>query len=256
MSFHGNCPRCGTNIPQERYVSGMAVCECGWSDNTSARRYDLDVERKTIYGLIAGCLAIVAFYAHTVNWGSYALAIPFVKAQQITGTLSTPGYKELADVCITLNKWSCARNAYLDIYRKNGNVEGLADLGHFEVRMGEVAGATNAYAGYFKYGGKDGVAALEYAKVLEQSNDVDHAIEFYELSIAQRPTKLPIQATAGVVRLMMKKGQYEQAYLRIVEFHKSSENAKGFMNTELAQLEKQLSTQASGRALVKKNKVS
>lgn len=256
MSFHGNCPQCGSHIPQDRYLNGTAICECGWTDSTSIKLRMLDVERKTIYGMIAGCLAIVAFYAHMVNWGSYAFAIPFVKLQQVTGTLSVQGARDLANVCIELNKWNCARNAYLGIYRSHGNVEGLADLGHFEIRMGDAAAAMNAYAGYFKYGGKDGLAALDYAKVLESSGQVDRAIEYYDLSVKERPTKLPVQATAGIVRILIKQGKYEEAYSRIITFHNGSENAKGFLNTELTQLETQLNTYANGRALIKKSKMS
>ena len=247
MSFYGNCPQCGTQIPQERYISGSPICACGWCDQAPAQRRDLDIEKKTIYGMIAGALAMMAFYVHMVNWGSYAFKIPFVKVAQVTGMLSIEGHRELAQACITLNKWSCARNAYLDIYRSKRDVQGLADLAHLEVRLGESQAAVAAYAAYFQAGGKNGIAALEYGKVLETTGQVDQAVQYYETSIQDRPEKLPIQATAGIVRILMKKGDYEKAYQRIIAFHNSSENAKGFLNTELAQLEKQLGSQASAR---------
>ena len=252
MSFHGNCPTCGTHIPQERYATGHAICECGWTDESASKIFALDVEKKTIMAMIAFCLALVAFYAHAVSWGSYALAIPFVKVQQMTGTLSTQGYHDLADACIAQNKWACAHDAYLGIYTSNRDPQGLADLGHYEVRLGDTAQALSAYASYFKVGGKDGIAALEYAKVLESANQPDQAVQFYQASIDSRPTKLPIQATAGIVRIFIKQGKYEEAYTKIVTFQKGAENAKGFLNTELAQLESQLSKQASGKAFMKR----
>ena len=247
MSFHGNCPQCSTIIPPERFVSGLAVCECGWCDTTAKTQRENDVEKKTIIGLICAALSIMAFYAHAANWGSYALSIPFVKIAQVTGTLSTQGYKDLADQCITLNKWSCARDAYLGIFTSNRDVQGLSALGHFEVRMGNQPGAIGAYMAYFKNGGKDGEAALDFAKVLESSNQYDQAIQYYEASILARPLVLPIQATAGIVRLQMKQGKYEEAYQRILAFHESAENAKGFLNTELAQLESTLHKTAGGK---------
>lgn len=254
MSFHGNCPQCGTHIPQDRYETGAAICECGWTDNSPAKRFDGEVEKKTIMGMVVFCLALLAFYGHAMSWGSYAVAIPFVKLQQVTGTLSTQGYRDLADACIGLNKWSCARTAYLEIYTSNRDPQGLADLGHFEVRLGNTPAALSAYASYFKVGGKSGIASLEYGKVLETAGQADAAIAQYEESIKAREATLPIQATAGIVRILIKQGKYEQAYQRITDFHASAENAKGFLNTELAQLESTLSKQAGGKAFLKKTK--
>ncbi len=48
---------------------------------------------------------------------------------------------------------------------------------------------------------------------------------------------LPIAATGAIVRILMKQGQYTEARTRITEFHKSADNAKGYLNTELTQIE-------------------
>jgi hypothetical protein len=236
--FHGNCPRCSSEIPQESVTTGQAMCSaCGWTDPSFVISSQSKNEKKTITALVVAAIVIVLGYAHLVSWGSYAVKAPFMKIGEMAGMLSTPSLRELGQVCIDLNKWSCAKKAYLGIYTKNGDVSGLADLAYLQSRLNENEAAVATYTSYLKGGGKNGEAILRYAKLLEiTSHDVD-AMKMYEDSIVVRPDILPVQATAGIVRVMMKQGHFQEARERILAFHASAGNAKGFLNTELTQLD-------------------
>lgn len=240
MAFHGNCPQCGSNIPSERYGTGYAICECGWFDVSSRDLAQKQSEKKVIHVLIGASVVMVLMYAHLLSWGSYAVSIPFTKLAQLTGTLSKSGYEELAQACIELNKWDCAKDAYVGVYRKTGDPSGLSSLAHLQSRLNERDAALSSYAAYVKSGGNDGVALLRYAKLLEERGNSEQAIAIYEKSIAARPDILPVQATTAIVRHLIKKGQYEDAYARILAFHESAGNAKGYLNTERLQLEEAL----------------
>lgn len=239
----GFCPQCNSEIPAERQANGFAVCSCGWFDGSTGEKSRKQNEKKAIFGLIGSAVVLVALWGHLLNWGPYAFSIPFTKIAQLTGTLSKEGYQDLAEACIRLNKWSCAQEAYLDLYRDSHDPEGIADLAHFQVRLKEYPAAMSTYASYFKAGGKNGEAALEYAHLLEESNQADMAFKYYEASIQMRPQILPINATTAIVRLLMKQGKYEDAYQRILDFHASAGNANGYLNTELAQLEAWMASQ-------------
>jgi hypothetical protein len=88
------------------------------------------------------------------------------------------------------------------------------------------------------------MSLLNYAKVLEAAAQDGEAQRVYEKSIAANPAVLPVQATTGIVRLLIKHGQYAGAYDRILSFHESAENANGYLNTEMSQLQKQLGEKA------------
>lgn len=240
MKMHTFCPRCGTEFTSEHHSLGHVVCACGWIDETPVETASKSTEKKSIRAMAAFAIVFVAGFAHLGSWGSHAFSIPFTKIAQITGTLSADGYRQLAQTCIDLNKWSCAEGAYMDLATSRGDVEGLAQLGSLEARLNKPAQAVAAYQAYEKHGGSTATSLVAYGKVLEAMGNDAEAIRVYEKSIVAKPDALPIQATTGIVRLMMKQGRYAEAYSRILAFHDSAENAKGYMNTEAAQLEKQL----------------
>ena len=237
MHVQGFCPQCNQQISSERHLTGYAICECGWFDNSARVTADKREEKKIIATMIFSAVFMAVLYGHMLNWGSYAFKIPFVKVAQVTGLLSKDGYLELAKTCVQLNKWACAQNAYVDLYHQSGDPEGLAQLAHLQVRLSEKALAETTYATYFKVGGKNADSAIEYGQLLEDNSKFDQALSYYEKSITLRPLVLPINATTSVVRLLIKIGKYQEAYDRIVDFHASAGNAEGYLNTELAQLE-------------------
>lgn len=243
MTVHGFCPQCNSEIPRSRLSSGYAICECGWFDVTPSNNNRKKEEQRVVVAMVAATIIMALSLMHYANWGSHAFSIPFIKIQQLTGTLSPEGYKNLAKVCLSLGKNECAKTAYLGLYKQARQVDGLAEYAYISSRLGETAVAQQVYGDYFRLGGKDGEAALRYAKLLEQAGREDEAIQFYDLSIQYRPMVLPIQATTGIVRIKMKQGLYEEAYELLMAFHQSAGNAKGFLNSELTQLENYFATQ-------------
>jgi len=244
MTFFGSCPRCGVEIPRDRFVNGTAICACGWCDPGPNIKADIKNENKTIRTMVLSALVLVGLYAHLLNWGSYALAIPIVKLQQLTGTLSASGYNELADACLGLAKFECAKNADLDLYRERGDISGLAALAKLEMRLNENQEAMQASAAYFKAGGTSADAAIIYGRLLESTGQNSDAQKYYEAAIANSGVTLPVVATTSLVHLLMKLGKYEDAFARLEAFHASAENAKGYLNTEESQLQSYLSQQA------------
>jgi hypothetical protein len=161
--------------------------------------------------------------------------------------MNKQGYTELAEACIQLNKWDCAREAYIGMQQITKDGEGLLLLARLQVRLSEPQAAATTLATYFRLGGRDGDAALQYAALLEAQGDDASAMKYYEASIELRPKILPVQATTAIVRLLMKQGKYDQAQERILAFHESAENAKGYLNTELAQAESAMGQTKAGK---------
>ncbi len=256
MKFHTFCPRCALEFTNEHHSVGNLSCACGWIDTTGDEKAAQLIEKKTIHVMLAFGAIFTAGLLHVGSWGNYALSIPFTKAAQFTGMLSSDGYRDLAKSCIQLNKWTCAEDAYTSLATERGQVEGFAELGSLDARLNKPADALRAYAAYEKNGGHDSKALLQFGKLLETANQDAEATRIYEKSIVSNPASLPIQATTGIVRLMMKQGRYSEAYERIVAFHESAENAGGYLNTEAAQLQKQLGETATAKIEKKSSKRS
>lgn len=244
MAHFGNCPRCSSQLHKDVMsgnikAGGLAVCShCGWFESHSQAQARMKAENQTITIMITFTVTLLLLAAHVVSWRGHASAIPFLKLAQYTGTLSSRGYDELANVYIDLGKLPGARATLIEQYQVHRTPEPLAKLARLQVRNQETPAAMVTFSSYFKNGGKDGEAALLYGQLLEQQGGQDaEAIKMFELSIASRPQQLPIAATGAIARIMIKQGRYEEAQDLITKFQESAGNAKGYLNTELAQIE-------------------
>lgn len=242
-SFQGFCPLCGRHIPTDRYVGGRAVCACGWRDESANAIANERLERQASLGLIAVSVFFALFLGHMFAWGSHALSIPGLKIGQWTGMLSSSGYRELAKACLDLGKNAAAERAYFDMYRSARDVEGLALLGSLQAREGKAQPALSSYSAYFQAGGRDANAMVAYAKLLEGAGQVDEALKRYD-EAAANSNLLPVSATTGAVRLLISQRRLEEAYMRVLAFHASAENAKGYLNSERNNLEAWLGPKA------------
>jgi tetratricopeptide (TPR) repeat protein len=235
------CPRCASSLVK---TLDSSFCECGWYDRASEKAARKSVDSKTMKGLIAFSILLAAVYVHLVNWGGDAVSIISLRARQATSTLSPRGYDQLAQVCINVNNWSCAENAYTQNFLITKDPAALSKHASLLVALQRKDEALAIFAKYFNEGGKDGGTMVEYAKLLEMKNKEVEAVKFYLGSIKARPEILSVQAESGIVRILIKQGKYKQALTRVEAFHDSAGNAKGYLNTELAQLKGRLQTVA------------
>lgn len=251
MKFHSFCPRCGNTLSNEHHSTGVAICECGFADESPSEAMIKKTEKTSIQIMLAFSTVVAVGFGYLQSWGQYATSMPFTKLAQMTTGLSPQGYRDLAKACIELNKWSCAEDAYIELTTQAGDVQGFAELGSLRNRLKQTEAALQAYEAYEKRGGKDAFSLVQYGKLLEAANRDEDAMKIYEKSIASSGEALPVQATTGIVRLLMKQGRYEEAYVRVITFHESAQNASGYLNTELSQLQQQLG-QVAARKIEKR----
>ncbi len=254
MAHFAHCPRCNhdlhTGIQSGNIqAGGLAICKnCGWYESKAQALARIKTENKTIFAMVVTTITILVVTAHMLSWGAHAFSIPFFKLGQWTGLLGASGYSELAQICMDLGKISCAQQTYIENFRKHRDLESLANLARLQVRNQDPQNAMTTFAAYIDAGGRDGEAAILYGQLLEQAGQDAEALRMMELSITNRPETLPIAATGAIVRILMKQGRYEEARDRLVRFHDSAGNAKGYLNTELSQIEQAIKLYRSSKA--------
>jgi tetratricopeptide (TPR) repeat protein len=223
----------------------LSSCVVSWLDRQAEKATLRANDRKTIKGLLAFAAVMCATYVHMVNWGGDSISIVALRIRQATSTLSARGYGDLAQACVNANNWGCADNAYTQMFKVSKDPADLNKHASFLVALKRYDDAMNVFSTYFKEGGSDGGAMLEYARLLETKSKDDDALRFYVRSVKARPELLSVNAESGIVRILMKQGKYKQALRRIQAFHESAGNAKGYLNTELEQLQRRMGTVAS-----------
>jgi len=213
------------------------MCTCGWKDRIVERETERHRDFQTAIKMGFSAVGVFVLALHFVKWGGDSFSIPFYRLGQVTGMLSGDGYLSLARTCISAGQWECAENAYLQAFLKTKNPDSLATLASLQLRQQKNDLAIENYSAYVKNGGRDIQAHLEYAALLESKHRVNEAMDIYKNAIEFTPAnKLPVQATAGLVRLEIKMERYTRAMNRILEFHELAPHAKGYLNTELDQV--------------------
>ena len=192
--------------------------------------------------MVAAAFLIVVLGGYAASLGEHVVSYPFLKLRYHTGTLSKHGYDELANVSVELGKYEGAQRAHLAQFKSYGDAQALAKLGKLQLRLGENKAAASTYSVYFDRGGTDWEAAYLYGGLLDRLGKSEDALKFFELAVTQSEQRLPVLSTTAIVRLLIKQGRYKEAHARVIAFRSASDQAKGYLNTELKQLKDYFST--------------
>jgi tetratricopeptide (TPR) repeat protein len=193
-------------------------------------------DRKLSLQLLGFSLVTFYLFAHLATWGSYPIAGPILKAKQALGISPRATNLELASICIDLQNWDCAKSAYYNLYH-SGDTTGLIHLGRLQMRLKETDAAYITFDRYFQVDGRDITAARDFGKILEDKGQNTLSLQYFEKSIDPNSTTLPIHATGGIIRVLMKQGMHDEAYQRILDFHELADNAKGYFIPEFEKLQ-------------------
>ena len=226
------CPKCTSNI-----AFGQ-LCICGYGAKDSLQVVLEKRDRTVIGAYIVTSLIIMLAYMHILNWGPFAFQAPLLKTEHFIGILNGKGYVKLAAACSARAKEQCAKQAYVDMYNHTKDIEAISMLAQLEVRLHETEVAVKTFEAYYKKGGKNPNVALQYAMALEQVHSYDASVRYLLLSIKQNPDKLSVVATGELLRILIAQQKYAKAQNIIENFWASAENAKGYFNTEAAQIKK------------------
>lgn len=231
------CPRCGASLTADRLVNGQAICACGWYAEKNQNRAERKTSRQTVLAMLSAAVVFLGIAVHLINWGPEGFSVAAIYLKRAVGGLDESGYLKLNRTCVALAKWNCAKQSYRDLYKLKAEAKYLGELAYLEQRTSEAEQATVTFERYFKAGGRDPMMLLRYARLLEAAGRDDDALNIYEAACqAQPPGVLPVQATSGLVKILIKHGQFSAARARIKAFHESASNANGYLNAEWAEV--------------------
>lgn len=239
MVFLNVCPRCESELQK---TASSAFCKCGWVETRASAVAESKTEKKAIIAFMVFCSVTLLGFGHLLNWGSYALSIPFLKAAQISGTASKQTLETIIVACSVNGKWACVEQAHIDLYRATNDAEVVAKLANLQTKLQKDAQALQTYQSYVQVGGKEAEALLHFAKLLEKTGNAEKAIEMYEAAMVAQTDRLPVRAMTGLVRMLISQRRLQEAFDKIQKFHESAENASGYFVAEMGQLEEALKT--------------
>lgn len=236
MFQFGSCPRCQSNIPDERLSGQPVICQaCGFTSDSNDQKLDNSFENRFIKVAILTAFAIVVGFLQTASWDKFALEIIPLKIKQIGGFASNQNLIRISEICSIRLKHDCVESAYADLANQ-GQTEFLADLGKYQVRRGNKTGAVQTLRQYFNQGGLDLEASYQFAKVLGETGQVDLSVNYYDQVLKAKPEVLQVSVTQNYVKMLINNGRRDQAMNLIKSIRKTSPTASMFMEEEFKSL--------------------
>ncbi len=248
------CPKCSARLSSQNSAQPTLLkCMCGFGSPDPMRLLGLRLNQHLvyIYSVLSIAVLLLAFESHV--WGGYVFEIPVLKTRQMLSHLDAKGYERIVEICKKRAQISCVKKTYKEMYVEKRQLEALAGLAEFEVQLHENDAALANFNSYFLMGGKNPKVALQYALALEQLPtlaNLEKAIQYLKLSIAQNPEKLSSLATQELLRILVSQQKYEDAQSLIHHFWASAENAKGYFNKEATQIGKILGNRKTAQRAV------
>jgi tetratricopeptide (TPR) repeat protein len=231
MLDFGACPRCKMDISPSRKQSTPVICDqCGFVSSKNERTLTAKQENHFIKTAIAISVFAIAALVQVGTWDQYAIEIIPLKIKSLIGAAQVSDQERLAQICFDLKKFSCVEDAYAVIAKSDSTK--LAQLGHFQMRMGKYNEAAQNFYTYFQAGGVELEASYDYAKTLAQLGQVDEAVKYFDQVLAAKPETLQVSVVQSYVKLLMDHQRFEQAQKLIADVRKSGENAALFMENE------------------------
>lgn len=244
MGMMPSCPKCGTELA----TPFAKVCGCGWFDNREAIKTERNREKRAIAQIIMGAILLAVVVSQFATWGGSLFPVYAIKLKQTLFLGSEKDHLRIANYCRELRNWKCVEKSYRAMMSDHKSVTAIGDLARLKFQLGDYPSARKLFSEYFAANGNSPANMVIYGKILEASKASIEALEYYKMALkASEHTDsqiLPVEATSGVVRTLIKTGRHREARATILEFHGSTENAKGYLNNELQQVEQVLKSRA------------
>ncbi len=233
FSQHTTCPRCHTDISDERRSSVPTVCDnCGHVLSTAEAKAEETLTKNYKYGMFGFAAFVVGFHLFFSAWGGYTFEVRWI---QLFGGNSAASQERMAQICIETFQYDCAEQAYLAVARQDSKA--FLKLGKFQMSRQNYAGAAQSFKQYLA-ANEDVNFDVSYllARSLSETGQVDEASDLYETIIRAKTDILQVTVIQKYVELLMKHQRWAQAQKIIQEIRKRGEAVADFMGPQYTEI--------------------
>ena len=233
------CPRCHTNISEERRRQPLAICDgCGFVASGQEAKTGAALERRFLISALGISALLIAGFIQLVSWGSHSIEVIPLQIGQLLHSNSTNQLERLVQISFEMNKYDVTESAYGDLAAKEHTA--YLRLGKFQMSRGKYAEAANSFRLYFSFNNEDLEAHYLYARALGETKQIDEAVKHFDYVLRARPSMRQITVVQNYVKALTQNGRFAQARKVIESERNRDRTALMFMDTEykviLAQL--------------------
>ncbi len=231
MFTQSTCPRCHTDISEERARSVPAVCDhCGHVISGNEAKATLEVAKNYKYGMFAVAAAIIGLHLFFSTWGGYTLEVRWLQVFGGSGSA-----ERMAQICLETYQYDCTESNYLTMAKTDSKQ--FMVLGKFQMSRQNYKGAAESFRLFLAQNedpNKD--ANFLFARSLSETGEVDEASRVYEEIIRAKTDILQVTVIQKYVELLIKNQRWAQAQKILDEVRKRGENSKDFMQQQYGEI--------------------
>ena len=232
-----NCPVCSKPLS-----AGVHVCTgCGWQGaglkpggvQTGGARQS-SANKSILKQMAIASAGLLLFVMHFSKWGSHSVSVVYLKAAQVTRLAGPIQHKKLFNICMKLKNYDCVESSLKSFYHSTKDSEQLKKLAGFQLRMKKDQASLKSYSEYFKQGGYDKQAAYNFAKLLDQFNQKEKALKYYnKILSAQKKNVLQVSVVRNKIDLLVRMNRKAQARRVIKKYAPLAKTSGNYIKQEI-----------------------
>lgn len=242
FSQHSTCPRCHSDISEERRSSVPTVCDnCGHVVSSNETDSDAVIAKNYKYAMFIFAFVVVGGHLFFSSWGGYTLEVRWI---QLFGGNSVASQERMAQICIETFQYDCAEQSYLAVARTDSKA--FLKLGKFQMSRQNYTGAAQSLKQYLA--ANEDVnhdATYLLARSLSEIGSVDEASALFESIIDAKTDILQLTVIQKYVELLMKNERWSQAQKVIEKIRKRGESVADFMSPQYSEITSKISGKKS-----------
>lgn len=237
-----NCPRCHSQISEERARQTPPVCDhCGFVITGNETKAKAEVSKNYMYGMFGVAGLIVFLHLFFSAWGGYTLEVRWL---QVFGGNTPATHQRLAQICLETYQYDCTEEHYLAM--ANTDSKQFMVLGKFQMSRQNYKGAAESFKSFLAQNedpNKD--ATFLYARSLSEIGQVDEASRFFDEIINAKTDVLQLTVIQKYVELLVKNQRWAQAQKVIDSIRKRGESVQDFMQQQYTEITAHLNDKKS-----------
>jgi tetratricopeptide (TPR) repeat protein len=244
MTFTSSCPRCQSQISEERARSIPAICDhCGYVLSSNEHAATENFQKSYKIHMVVFSALVVLGYLSFATWGGYTLEMRWLQLGEFLGSNSQASKERIATICVETGRYECAEEAFLSMARSD--VKQLVRLGKFQMSQTKYTQAAETFGHYLaKNEDSNFDVSYLYARSLGESGRIDEASEIYEKIIRAKTDVLQVTVIQKYVDMLKRSQRWSQAKNILDEIRKRDESVADFMQRDYTEISEHLGKEA------------
>ncbi|MGE4132159.1 MAG: tetratricopeptide repeat protein [Bdellovibrionales bacterium] len=245
MFVSSHCPRCHSEIAQERLQSMPKVCDhCGHVLSDQEQKSKESLQKNFKFAMVAFSAIFILGYLSISTWGGYTFEMRWLQLGEMMGSNNMADKERMAQICLSTYRYDCTEEIYLSMAKSDSKQ--FMRLGKFQMSRQRYDAAAESFRSYLAANEDTNFdATYLYARSLDQVGRIDEASQLYESIIKAKTDVLQVTVIQKYIDLLKRHNRWAEARRILDEIRRRDESVRDFMDRDYTEISQHLGGSAS-----------